>query len=97
MIEVHERKRLVRQYHRRATVNGFMDQHFPVTQSIVKLLDVIRRAQCEVVIRQPNTRPLVAFFQRAKQLRDVESQTNIEIRLIELSIKFKHLASWPGF
>src|SRR5688572_28054670 len=62
MIEMDKRKRFVRKYHRGPTVDDFMDQHFSVSLAVVKVFDIVRRAECEVVIRQPGTWPVVSLL-----------------------------------
>src|SRR6185503_2550719 len=97
VIEIDEGKRLVREYHRGPAVDDFMDQHFSVAQTVMKLLDVVRSAEGEIVIRQPEAWFLRAGLEFSYEIRNVETQTDIEIRLIEVSIKLKHLAPRPGF
>jgi hypothetical protein len=47
------------------------------------------------MISQPNIRTF-SLFQFGQQLRDIESRTNIKVRLIKREIKLEDSASRPG-
>src|SRR5262249_1068317 len=57
--------------------------------------DLISRAQCEVVIRQPRTGSF-SLLELSKQLRDVEPRADVEVGLVEWKIKLEDCASRPG-
>lgn len=57
VIEVNEREGFVREHERGAAVYDVMDQHLALSQAIAKLLDLVRRAQREIMIGEPNAGP----------------------------------------
>ena len=57
VIEVDERESLIREHECSPAVDNVVDQHLALSQAIAERLDLVRRAQREVMIRQPNACP----------------------------------------
>src|ERR1044071_9887389 len=59
VVEVNKRESFVWEHERSPTVDDVVDQHLALSQSIPERLDLVRRAQREVMVSQPNTRPFL--------------------------------------